>query len=451
MQRVVAVDQPVVGVAEDAALGVEEARVGGIGRHPLPAVFRDPAGRGDAPLALVFDQAPRHVADHLHADPVARGDGQHLRGRHEMPPRVHRRLDRVGAHDLQKRAQRGVFIRQRSPRHRHHMALRGDGAEIPVIAGDDRAVFRIAQGDRDRRAIGHLDDRAAGFERGPAVRGAVLFGVVGVHLFDMQVDIVHVGRGDAPADRLVAARQDAGHAGDGAADDAAGLKLQPCEIPDRRRGQAQMRIVGQKGGPGGRAGRRRRPGVRRPRQARAGIGKERVARAGLGLRQARHIGKQGRIFGQFGHRVARRVGQDIGEPRGIVQRQRGARAQHLRFLVAGQLHCHHVHNGDGIGGPPRGDPGREQQQFRRAAAKRLLGDQFQPRIHTGGIGFQHRQRFGVLRAHRAAGMAVEVEPPHQLIKTQGSFAEQLRQPALRGAPQHQHLPQPILRMAKPSP
>ena len=43
---------------------------------------------------------------------------------------------------------------------------------------------------------------------------------------------------------------------------------------------------------------------------------------------------------------------------------------------------------------------------------------------------------------------MDVEPAHQLVDRQRAGSEDLREPALRRAPQHGHLPQPVLGMCK---
>jgi hypothetical protein len=69
-----------------------------------------------------------------------------------------------GAHQLQAGLDRGVFLGQRGPGHAHHMPGRRDGGEVEMTAGDDGAVFRLAQGDGDGGLAVDLDDLAPRLE-----------------------------------------------------------------------------------------------------------------------------------------------------------------------------------------------------------------------------------------------------------------------------------------------
>ena len=53
------------------------------------------------------------------------------------------------------------------------------------------------------------------------------------------------GEKEAPGQPGRAAHQHDGHAGDGGPDDIARSQSQARKVPDRRRGQAQMRVIGQ--------------------------------------------------------------------------------------------------------------------------------------------------------------------------------------------------------------
>ena len=105
-----------------------------------------------------------------------------------------------------------------------------------MAAWQDRAAFAPPLGDGDRRFIFHRDDGLSGAERLWPFGRQVLFGVVRIDLFHHHILIIDIGRGEAPTQLIRPAHQHQGHAGDGAANDAASGQLQPRQIPDRRRG-----------------------------------------------------------------------------------------------------------------------------------------------------------------------------------------------------------------------
>ena len=200
------------------------------------------------------------------------------------------------------------------------MPRRGDAAKVVVAAGQHRAIVGPAQGDGDRVGIGDIDDRRAFAELLEPVGRAVFLGVVGVQLFDIDVLIVDIGGGQPPAQIGAAARKHHRHPRNGATDHAAGLKLQPGEIPDRGRGEAQMRVIGQKRAPRSRARGRGGPSVGSPGEGLPFEGRQRVARhRRCGGVAAADLGEEGGIFGQGGDPAARRFGQDVAQTVRVAQ------------------------------------------------------------------------------------------------------------------------------------
>jgi hypothetical protein len=187
------------------------------------------------PFGDVVGVAVGHVADQLQAHGVAVGQRQHLRGGDEALAGGDPGLDRLRAHQLHPGLDRGVGMRQRGPAQGDDMAGGPDLAQVELVGRQHRAVVRPLKLDGDRVLVLDADDAVAGLEIRPAVGGAVLCGVRGVHLLDEEVLIVEVGRGDSPAQPRVAPGQHQRHAGNCAADDATGLELQPGEVEQPRR------------------------------------------------------------------------------------------------------------------------------------------------------------------------------------------------------------------------
>ena len=175
-------------------------------------------------------------------------------------------------------------------------------------------------------------------------------------------------------------------------------------------------------------------------------GRKRVVHIGhLALRQRQRAGHQAGIIGQGGHGGAGIIGQNIGQPLGR-QHQRQLRALHLAFQMRGQLQRHQLHDRQRVGGRPCGDLVGKEEKLRRPPATGAAVDLGNPRIHPGRIGRQRRRGLRVLHLDRALGEGVDVQPPQQLVNLGGAGAENLGQAALRGASQHGHLPEPVLRM-----
>ncbi len=314
------------------------------------------------------------------------------------------------------------------------------------MAGQDRAVVGPLERDRDGLGVLHADDRGARAERLPALGRQDLAGVVGVQALDVEVLVVEIGRGRRPAEPVAAPGEDGGRAGDRGADHAARREVERGEVPDRGGREGEMRVARHQGAAGGGAGGRGGPGVRGAAEAPRGGGVERVA-GGRRRGQARQVGEKRRIFGKVDHGRARRVGKDVADAVGR-QHQRDPRAQHLVLQLVGQAQRHELADGDAVGRGPGGEFGPEQPEFGRAAAERLGVHDLEPGVHAAGIGLERGDGGFVLRRHRGHREAVEVEPPQELVDAQGAFAEDLRQPPLRGPAQHGHLPEPVLGMGE---
>ena len=191
--------------------------------------------------------AARHNAGRLHRDIGTVDQHQVLRRCDPAPRGVERLIDRLGAHDFQGRADGRVIIAQRRPRDRRHMARRGDGAQVTVRPRQNRSVIGPALGDRDGLFALDGDDAAPCFKRFPPVGCAVFIGVFGVHLFDIDVEVIQIGGRIPPCQLIRPPDQNNRRTGDGAANHAAGRQFHPCQIPDRRCAEPQMRVVRHQG------------------------------------------------------------------------------------------------------------------------------------------------------------------------------------------------------------
>ncbi len=208
-----------------------------------------------------------------------------------------------------------------------------------------------------------------------------------------------------------------------------------------------MRVVGQQAAPRRRPLGHRCPGVRGPRHPRPRHGRERPPGERDRRPQGRDPRHQAGIVWQRGHALARVVRQQIRQPV-VRQQQRHPRPQHLGLESTGQLQGHQLQDRNRI----RRRPGRnlrlKQEELRRAPAPRTIVDLFDPGIHPGRIGLQRPRGRLVLHLGRLQREAVEIKAPHQLVDLDRRRAEDFRQPPLRRAPQHHHLPQPVLRMGE---
>ncbi len=391
--------------------------------------------------------AARHRPDELHRDPLVIGDGQVLAGRDVELGRRQRLIDVVGPHEPHRCRQRGVVGAERSPGQRRHMAGGRDRGKVEVPPGQDRTVFRPAQRDRHRRPIGDVDDRGPGFQRFPPIGRQHLFRIVGVQTFDEHILIVEIGRGHPPAEPVASADDHRRHAGDRGPDHAAALQLKPRQIPDGRGREPQMRVIGQKRAARGRPVGCCRPDIRGARQPARGHRPE----VGTGARRpcqrmlAVEVGKERSVIGQGGDTVARNIRKQVLQPL-FGQGQRHAGAQHLLRKMARQPQRHQLDDGQAVGRLPGRDGRLEDPELGRPASACALVHLEKPGVDPVGIGAKGRLGIGVLVVDRLHGGAIKVEPPQKIVGFERALAEKLAQPPLRGPPQQQHLPHPVLRM-----
>ena len=391
----------VVGIANDARGRVQDLGVGGIGLHACPTVLAFPSGGWHPALGNVGSIAHRHRANGLKRDRRMVGQRQVLAWGHEELPGRHRLGDRLRRHQPQARGHRGICARKGSPLQGRHRAGWGDRGQVVMAARQDRPAFAPSLNNGDRRLILDGDDGLGGAKRFWAFGRQIFLGVGGIDLFDDDVLIIDIGRGQAPAHLVRPADQHQRHARDGAADHPAGGQFQPREIPDRRRSQAKVRVIGQKAATCGRAAGKGGKGVRRTGKAARDKGRQGGIQIGhgAGVRNREGAGHQAGIGRQRDDALRRIVWQNIGQTRrGKDLRQLGA--LHLGLQVRGHLQRHQLDDRDGIGRGPGRDLVGKEKEFRRPAAARPgihLGD---PGIDPGRIGLKRGLGPRILRRDR---------------------------------------------------
>ncbi|EKD61560.1 MAG: hypothetical protein ACD_54C00190G0002 [uncultured bacterium] len=307
-------------------------------------------------------------------------------------------------------------------------------------AGQDRPALRPAQ--RQSHRLGILD-RQDGLARCEFLRPLgcqIFFRVLGVDLFHHHILIVQKCGCQPPTQPFRSADQHQRHPRNGAADYSAGGQLQPRQIPDRRRGQVQVRIICQQATARRCFFRRGRPCIRGAGKIARMKWRQRGVNIGhLGGRAGKLPRHQAGVVGQGSNTLAWIVGQNIGKSRGR-QDQRHLRPQHLILHPRRQLHCHQLQDRDAVGRRPSRDLVGKKEEFWRATAACAqvhLGD---PGVHPGRVGIQRQSCTFVLCCHRLLRQRVNVEPSDQFINLHRPRAENLGEPPLRGSPQHRHLP-----------
>ncbi|GAV35963.1 hypothetical protein ROTAS13_03646 [Roseomonas sp. TAS13] len=396
-------------------------------RRRHAAIARGPDGRASR-------QEQRHLARRIRHHDVLRGAAD---ARHGLA----RLLQRPGPVQRVQPGGRRVARCQAGHLHRQHRAggrLRGIAARCLQIR-HHRPMAGLTHPQHRVRLAPHGDPFLAQREGAGAVRG-----LVARHAREaLDEDILRVGMGggEAPGQPVAAADHHEGHAGRrGPGQEASLRQLDPRQIPQDRRAEAEMRIRGQQGAPRGGAPRRHGPGVggavrqgRIAREFRQG-GQQPPQRLRAGRARRRHgRGHLGAAGGFVG-------GPELPDPfRRQAARQPGT--GQLRAPVAGQVEPHQLAPEQAVGGPP-GFRRTQQQEFRRGEAA-AFGD---PGIHPGGIGLQQAPRFRRLGREVGLGPPGEAQHAHEAVGPQRRRAGD-RGEAARGAAAHQvHLEHPVTGM-----
>jgi len=218
----------------------------------------------------------------------------------------------------------------------HRQIRHGDGEHGAVVAGnplaeirDHRSVSRFPHAQRDRFGAADgdalLDDR----ERARTIRR--LIGIRAGEAFDEDVLAVGVGGGESPGEAFVAADHDERHArAGGAGQEPPAGQFDAREIPQDRRLEAEMRVVGEQ-----------RRAARRPlRGERPGVGRR--SGQGAGLRPGRQ--RRQRLCRRRCQRLVGAAQAGVGRPKLLepIRRQQGREAGAGQFHppVAGEPEAH---------------------------------------------------------------------------------------------------------------
>ena len=286
------------------------------------------------------------------------------------------------------------------------------------------APLLVAHADR---FVSHLEFRRA---RGRDITP----GIVRRDALDEEVLRVAVGGREGPRHRVVAAEHDEGNAGKRAADHVALRRGDVREIPERRRLQAEMRIVGEERLAGFRTGARHGPVVRPD-----GFAGQRKCRE-QGARRRIEARVEGLEVRQRPRPIARIRRQELLGSIGADLRDE-AQPRELGAPVAGEIPRHDEEPADRVGGPPA--LGRDAH---RVELDRQDVPFVEERVHARRVRLEVRARIGVEPRDDAIGGARDAERAHEAIDVVGTLAEEFRQPALRDAALEFHLPEPVLRM-----
>ena len=312
----------------------------------------------------------------------------------------------------------------------------GEGHRATADVGDDGAVGGFQHFQGFRRAVPHVDDLTAHAEVGGA---AVRIRAVGAGLpgrgFEDQVFRIRPRGREAPGDMAVVADHQERHAGHGRPGKHAVRGFQARQIPQDRRLEFQMRVVGQERLARGRARPRERPSVgRRARGARAARVPVHGGKGGQAAAAAGHARKGGRRVARVGrpeeiHLFRRKPGQHV-------------ETQAFRAPVAGQAQGHQLAPDQAVGGPPGFGRVAQREEFDGARP----GGVADPGIDPGGIGVEPLFQGGRGRLCLRLGQPVDPQPAHVAVHVEGRRAQYLRQPPGPRAAHQFHLEEPILGM-----
>ena len=295
---------------------------------------------------------------------------------------------------------------------------------------------------RDQRDVGlafHLDDLVDGLEARPAVGRLVLRAVVGLDALEVEVLHIGAGIGEAPCDMLVLAEDHAGQRRHRRAGHLQLRCLDAREVPQRRRAQLQVRVVGEQ--------RLAALGVRavhnpvvRADAFDAGLGRE-IQGLRTELAVDSQLAEQRRVVGG-GKRLLARVWRQQLVDALDRQSQRKPHAQQLGAPIGAEVPRHHDSPGQRVFGRPWLGLQAEHDELGRARLHRAA----QVGIDASRVGADDRLRLRARTRPLHAGRALDAERTQELVVVERRRAEGLGQAARADAPMRLELPQAVLRM-----
>ncbi len=321
--------------------------------------------------------------------------------------------------------------------------------------GDQGSVHGVAHRDDGVGLASHADRLAALPEPLPLPAVAVAGRIVRVQLFDEEVLHVRLERRQAPGDSVVVADDHARKARQRGSGRAKAGRVERGEIPDRRRAQAEVRIVGEDRPAARRARARNDPGVAAPilagGQAEAG---ERVE----GARQLDPGGRREAGGGTAGHRRRR------GGPRLPALQDRGPRAGEREKLrrplgpdrldeprpadlvarVAREVPGHHPSPHEAVDRRP--GLRRDRQEPELDGAGRIRDEK---RVDSRAVGLDQAPRLRGEAGPGGLGGAAEPDRAQQPVRRNERLPQDLGQAPRSDPPLELHLPEPVPRVRVP--
>ena len=233
-----------------------------------------------------------------------------------------------------------------------------------------------------------------------------------------------------------------------------GTDFQAREVPQRRRGDLQVRVVGQQRLAARRAAAREHPVVgayaldaRRRRRGQQAIDHRRRCRHRRAERAAEpEPAIKSGVVGRRERLVARIWRQQLVDAR-HRQGQRQPRAQQLGAPVAAQVPGHHHGPGQAVDRRPVLDGQAHQQHLGRSRCHVLA----LPGVDARAIGQQHAARLAGQTLPLGLGGAAHAERAQKTVAVERSGTEGLGQAAAADAAVRLELPEPVLRMRETEP
>ena len=425
--RVVVADDAVVGGDEEAALGVDDLGQLVVGDRPLPLELALPARLRQVGAAAL---AQRQAADQLVADravavgpdQVGGGRGMALQGGDQLG---------AGADPVQlEHPLEGGRLVEGDP---------AQGKRLGVVGAERRVDERAVVGDADVEHLGRVaaldgDLLAHDLERPPLVLEQVA-----VALDPLDEEVLDVGHhvGEGPADVVVLAHVDAGHARQRGAADEAVAEREADLVPDARHALRQVGVAGdqRRAGCAQRAADRPVVGA-----ARLGGHADRAAHRVDLLGEAEAVARP-RFLGD--DRVVRRVARvELG-------RQLGAElaghvgAQQLLLPVGREAEGEQLAEAEDVGRAPRLElePQQLHLERQRLGARRRRVDALAEALEQGEQLRVEARRLALCRAPHP-------QRAHQPVDRQPLGAGELGDATGEGAAVEVHLPEPVLAVAE---
>ena len=361
-------------------------------------------------------------------------EDQVLRRRLEGFQRLQELVPVLCAVDVGDRRDRCVALAKTGESERHDLARARQPRQFFVDVRQNGPVARRANFQDDVGRVLDADDLVADDEGPGAVGGQILVGILRVDGLDEKVLRVGVGGGEAPGDMVVLPEQHDRRSGHRRAFDRKPGRDDAREVPQDRRLDPEMGIVGEDRLAGLGAGAGDDPFV-----GGAVVDADQRAEAILRRGDFRMDGAAGR---QRGDRRAG-GGRRIKQPRQVGRHfLRELRAVLFDRVVLAELQAHQLAPDQRVGGLPRLGIVAQDQELRRQPV--LMGRE--ERVDAVGIGLKIGLRLGAKRGEAALRQPIKAQGANEPVDPDQVGAGDLGEPSLPGAAQDFHLVEPLARM-----